>query len=200
MSPIGYRYQDGIIYTVRLKKMIPIVAVVAIVATIEICLWIGRRSTMRKAERFVALFNKRLQVFHETYGTRANARNFIAEIIDHANEKSEFRRGGFGAMGNRIEQGDFIGAGAVFLAKATIEGAGSLIGKASKALFRSTRAAVAKDPPKSQEQEDLEASIREQLSTLFDLRNQLKTYKGWMIGIVYIWIFAMLAVAVSYSN
>lgn len=179
--------------------MIPIIAVTLLVGIIELFLWLARRSTMRDSERFISLFNKRLEGFHSSYGTRADAKNFIAEIIDKANETNQLRQGGLAGIGNRIEQGDFIGAGAVFLTKTAIEGVGTLIGKASKAVFRGTRAAVSNDPPKSQEQEDLEASIRAQLITLHDFRNRLKTYKGWMIGLVYIGMFAVLAIVVAYD-
>ncbi len=101
-------------------------------------------------------------------------------------------------MGNRLEQGDILGAASIFGIKAAIEGVASLVGKVSKTVSRGALQVMSDDAPKTEEQIRWEDLIRIDVKMLLEFRKKLKGIRMWMLAVFWIGILATFLITANF--
>lgn len=177
--------------------ILPLFIPLSVIILIEVILWVLYNDTKQNAAKFGGNFNRRLLKFQELFGMRADGKNFLCQISDDLNRSSVTNNGGMAGMGNRLEEGDILGAAAIFGIKVAIEGVASVVGKASKAVFRGTRQAISDDGPKTEEQIRWEDLVRKDVIKFLEFRKKLKGIQRWMQGVFWIGIIATFLVTAN---
>jgi len=129
---------------------------------------------------------------------RSDGKNFLGQTSDDLNRSTGPNHGGMAGMGNRLEQGDILGAAAIFGIKAAIEGVASLVGKVSKTVSRGARQVMSDDGPKTEEQIRWEDLIRIDVKMLLEFRKKLKGIRMWMLAVFWIGILATFLITANF--
>jgi hypothetical protein len=162
--------------------MTPLLVITCAGIVLALLAW-SRFRVVSQGERSAKAVANNLTRYQDQFGERADARQFIANIMEESNRLDHFKTGGTGAIGARLAGGDVAGAALITAGKFAIDGAVGLVSKLAGGLSRVGERAVSGDGPESDEQAQWEFLIRADLERLLAMRRSATRLKGAMFAV-----------------